>query len=90
MQYWDNLGELLDHHPEPQRLCPVAEPTPQFVELKMREAEILKEVLMQGCAVCASPRQPGGDGGLAMAEHAQRRGHAQPFRQRREHFRELL
>jgi len=90
MQHRNEFGELLDHHPEPQRVCPVAEPTPQFVELKMREAEIVKEALVQSCAVCSSAGQPAGDGGVAVAEHPHGRGHTQPFRQRCEHFRDRL
>ena len=65
---------------------PVAEPGAQFVELEVREVELLEEAVVQGRAVCASPRQPSRDGGVAMPEHPHGGGDREPFGQRRQHF----
>jgi hypothetical protein len=90
MQHHHDLGQRIDRQPEPTRLCPLPEAGTQFVKLDVREVETLSDAVVQGRAVYSSPCQPGGDSRVAMPEHPQGRGHTQPFRQRREHFRNPL
>jgi hypothetical protein len=86
MQHHHDLGELLEGQPEPHRVGPSAEPTPQFVQLDVREVQPLSDALVQRRAVRARVHHPSRDRGMAMAEHAHGRGHAQPFGQRRQYF----
>jgi hypothetical protein len=81
VQHRDDLGQRIEGQPEPQGVRPIAEPTPQFVKLELREMEPSEEAVVQRRAVRAGPRQPGGDGRVAMAEHPHGSRHTQPFRQ---------
>ncbi len=56
----------------------------------MREPEGAEAALVQGLSVLASARQPGGDGGLPVAEDPFGSRWVQPFGQRREHHGDLL
>ncbi len=47
-------------------------------------------VLVQGLRMLASARQPGGDGGLSVAEDTLDSGRVQPFCERRQHHPDLL
>ena len=78
-----NFGEGIDGQPEPEHLCGAAQPGAQFVQLEVREPEMAEEALVQGLGVLASTSQPGGDGGLSIAEDTLGRRRIQPFGQRR-------
>jgi hypothetical protein len=78
MQHHHDFGQLLEGQPEPQCVRPVAEPTPQFVTLDVREVQPLSDARVQRRAVRARVRQPGGDGGVAMAEHPHGGGDREP------------
>ncbi len=69
---------------------PTAQPRPQFVELDVVEVKSPEEAVMQRRAVRAGPRQPGGNRGMAMAEHPHGGGHTEPFSECREYFRDPL
>ena len=47
VQHRDDLGERIDYHPQPEDMCAAAQPTPQFIELKMREGEIVQEAVVE-------------------------------------------
>src|ERR1700680_2925518 len=67
-----------------------AEAGAQFVQLEMREVGAEEEPLVQDLCVLTSTSQPGGDGGLTVAEDAFGGGRIQSFGQRREHHCDLL
>jgi hypothetical protein len=69
MEHRDDLPQLLDRQPEPQRVGPTAQPRPQFVELDVGEVKVAEEAVMQGRAVSAGPCQPSRDGGMPMPKH---------------------
>ena len=69
MQHGDDLGQGIDREPEPHYMRAAAQPRPHLIQLKVREVEGAKETIMQRRAVGASPRQPGGDGGVPMPKH---------------------
>ena len=46
----------------------------QFIQLEVRELEMGEDALMQGLCMPASAREPGGDGGLPLAENPFGRG----------------
>ncbi len=85
MEGGKKLCARVDDKPEPQHLFGATEPGAQFVQLEVREVEMAEEALMQGLRVLASAREPGGDGGLSIAEDSFSRRRVQPFGQRREH-----
>ena len=60
-----------------------AEPGAQFVQLQVRELEVAEEALVQSLSVLACAGEPGGDGGLTVAEDPFGGGRIQPFGQRR-------
>ena len=56
----------------------------------MREPKIEEEAFVQGLCMFASAREPGGDGGLSVAEDPRGRGWTQSFGQRREHHGDVM
>jgi len=86
MQHRDQLADRINCQPQPQRVSTTPQPSAQFVELHMRQVEALEVVVVQRRAVHAGPGQPGGNGGMAVAEHPHGRSNIQSFRQRRQHF----
>src|SRR5713226_3567624 len=56
----------------------------------MREPEVEESALVQRLSVLASAGQPGGDGGLSVAEDPLGGGSIQSFGQRRQHHCDLL
>jgi hypothetical protein len=63
-------------------LCGAAQPGAQFIQLQMREPEMAEEAFVQGLCMFKSASQPGGDGGLSVAEDTFGSGRVQPFSQR--------
>src|SRR5215469_1466629 len=51
----------------------------------MREPQMAKEAFMQGVRMLTGTGEPGGDGGLTIAEDSLGSGSVQPFCQRRQH-----
>ena len=90
MEYRNKLGAGVDGQPEPQDLLGVAQPGAQFIQLEVRKLEMGEEALVQGLSVLTCAPEPGGDGGLPVAEDPFGRGRVQPFGQRREHHGDLL
>jgi len=82
MQHRDDLGERVDHHPEPERVRPPPQPCTQFIQLHVRQVEVPNEVVVQHRTVFARPCQPGGDGGVAVAKDAHGSGDTESFGQR--------
>ena len=74
-----NLSAGVDGEPEPQHLCGAAEPRAQLVQLQVRKVEVTEAVLVQRLCMFASTSQPGGDGGLAVAEDPLGGGWVEPF-----------
>jgi hypothetical protein len=60
------------------------------VQLKVRELEVAEAALVQGLSVLASSRQPGGDGGMTVAEVTSSLGKSQPFGERSQHHCDLM
>src|SRR5262249_6974531 len=58
-----------------------AQPCTQFIELEMREGEILEESVVERCAMFPGTAEPGGDSRMAMAKHPHGGGHIQAFGQ---------
>ncbi len=78
MEDRNDLCEGIDGQPEPQHLLVVAQPGTQFIQLQVRELEVAEIVLVQGLYVHASASEPGGDGGLPVAEDTLGGGRIQP------------
>jgi hypothetical protein len=89
LKHRQNLCQGIDGQLEPEHLSGAAQPGSQFIQLDMREPEIGEEALVQGLCMLPSAREPGGDGGLTVAEHTLSSGRIQPFGQRREHHGDL-
>jgi hypothetical protein len=85
MEDGKDLGEGIDGQPEPQHLLRAAEPGAQFIQLEVRELKMAEGALVQGLSVLASASQPGGDGGLPVAEDPLGGGSIQPFGERSQH-----
>jgi len=90
MEDGKNLRAGVDGQPQPQHLFVAAQPGSQFIQLEVRELEIAEGALVQGLRMLASARQPGGDGGLSVAEDTLGSGRVQPFGERRQHHPDLL
>jgi hypothetical protein len=86
----NNLGEGIDGQPEPEHLLVAAQPGAQFVQLYVREPEVAEVALVQDPSVLASARQPGGDGGLTVAEDTFGGGSIQPTGSRRQYHSDLV
>ena len=90
LKHRKNLGEGIDGQPEPEDLVGAAQPGSEFVQLEMRDVETAEAALVEGLSVFPSAGQPGGDGGLSVAEDPLGGGSIQSFGQRREHHGDLL
>ena len=90
MEHGKNLRAGIDGQPQPQHLFVAAQPGAQFVQLEVREPEVAEEALVQGLRVLPSAGQPGGDGGLTVAEDTFGRGSIQPFGECRQHHCDLV
>jgi hypothetical protein len=66
---------------QPEHVFGTAEAGAQFVQL---EVQLEGEPLVQSVRVYTCTSEPGGDGGLSVAEHTPGSGRIQPFGQRRE------
>jgi hypothetical protein len=84
-EHGKKLGARVDGQPQPEHLCGAAEPGAQFVQLQVWEVELAEEAFVQGLGMFPSASQPGGDGGLSVAEDPLGSGRIQPFSQRRQH-----
>ena len=89
LKHRKDLGEGIDGQPEPQNLLSATEPGAQLVQLQVREMEMAEEALVESVRVLSSTRQPGGNGGLPVAENSRSCRSVQPFGQRREHHGDL-
>jgi hypothetical protein len=84
------LGASVDGQPQPEHLCGAAEPRAQFVQLQVREVEMAEGALVQGMCMFPSACQPGGDGGLSVAEDPFSGRKVQPFGECRQHYGDLV
>jgi hypothetical protein len=85
LEHRKNFRARINGQPKPEHLLGVAQPGAQFVQLQMREVEMVEEALVQGVRMLASTGEPGGNGGLPVAEDPFGSRRIQPFSQRREH-----
>ncbi len=90
MEHGKNLRAGVDGQPEPEHVLIAAQPGAQFIQLEVWEPEMAEGTLVQGLCVLASASQPGGDGGLAVAEDPPSLRRIQPFDERRQHHCDLL
>ena len=84
LKHGKDLGAGIDGEPKPHHLLVAPEPSSQFIQLKMREPKIREEAFVQDLWMFASASEPGGDGGLSVAEDLLGRGWVQSFGQRGE------
>ena len=80
-EYRQHLRARIDGQPYPQHLRGAAQPRAQFVQLQVRESQMVEGPLVQRLSVLACPREPPRDGGLSGAEHPRGRRGIQPFGQ---------
>jgi hypothetical protein len=80
MQHRDDFTERIDCHPEPEHMGVATEPSPQFVELKMRQVQMLEDAVVECRTVLTRTGQPGGNRGMAMAKDPCRGCDIDPFR----------
>ena len=71
-------------------LCGAAQPGVEFVQLNIWKLQMTEKVLVKALSVLTRPGEPGGDGGLPVAEDAFGRGSIQSFGQCRQHDGDLL
>jgi hypothetical protein len=90
MEHGHKLRARIDCQPEPENLFAAAQPGAQFVQLEVREPEIAEGALVQGLSVLTSAGQPGGDGGLPVAEDTFSGGRIQPFGKGSQHHCDLV
>jgi hypothetical protein len=90
LEHGENLGARIDGQPQPQHLFGAPQPGSQFVQLQVREMQVTEAALVQALSVLACAREPGGDGGLPVAEDPFGGGSVQPFGQCRQHDGDLL
>jgi hypothetical protein len=82
LEHRQNLGAGIDGQPEPEHERGAAQPGAQLVQLQVREMHMAEAALVQNVRMPACTREPGGDGGLLVAEDAFGRRWVQPFSQR--------
>ena len=82
LKHRDDLGEGIDGQPQPEDLCGSTQPGLQFVQLEVREVQVAEAALMEERCMLACASEPGGDGGLTVAEDPFGGGNIQPFGQR--------
>jgi hypothetical protein len=80
----------VDGQPQPQDAAVAPQPRPQLIQLEIGKLEVTENVFVQGLSVRALASQPGGDGGLSIAEDPLGSRRIQSFSQRREHHGNLL
>ena len=86
LKHRKNLGERIDGQPQPEDLLRTPQPSAQFVQLEVREAQIARcERSFKFCACKVCRRQPGGDRDITIAEDPLGGGRIQPFGERRQH-----
>lgn len=85
-----NLGAGVDDQPEPEHILREAKPGAQFIQLEVWKLQMTAGPLVQGLSMLASARQPGGDGGLTVAEDPLGCGRVQSFSECRQHDCDLL
>ncbi len=85
-----NLRERIDGQPQPEYLCGAAQSDSNFVQLQVREVQVVEGSLMEELSVLACASEPGGDGGLTGAEDPFGSRKIQPFGQRSEHHGDLV
>jgi hypothetical protein len=90
LKHRDDLGEGIDGQPQPEDLCGSAQPGSQFVQLEVWEVQVAEAALMEELCVLACSSEPGGDGGLTVAEDTLCSGKVQSFGQRSEHHGDLV
>jgi hypothetical protein len=90
MEHGQNLGARIDGQPQPEHLCGDAEPCANFVQLQVRDVQVAEAALMEELSVLACASEPGGDGGLTVAEDPTGFGSVQSFGQRREHHGDVM
>ena len=89
MEDGNDLREGVDGQPQPQDLLIAAQPGSQLVQLEVRKLEVGEAAPMQGLCMLASASQPGGDGGLSVAEDPLGSRRVQSFGERRQHHGDL-
>jgi len=80
MQHRNEFADRIDHHPQPQRVRPAAQPGAQFIELKMRQGKIPKDAVLERLTMGTCAPQPGRDGRMLVPKHPHRGGDISPFR----------
>jgi hypothetical protein len=90
LKHRKNLRARINGQPQPEHLCGAAQPGAQFVQLEVEDLQGVEAVLVQGLSLLPSASEPGGDGGLTVAEDALGSGSVQSFGQCREHYGNLL
>jgi len=85
MEDRENLRTRVDRQPQPQDVFVAAEPGAQFDQLDIRKLEVAEKVLVEGLSVLPSAGQPGGNGGLTVAENMLSGGSVQPKGSRSQH-----
>jgi hypothetical protein len=90
MQHRDDFTERIDCHPEPEHMSMAAEPCPQFVELAMRQVEVLEDAVVECRTMFTRTGQPTRDRGMAVAKDPYCRCDIDPFRKRGQHLRNAL
>ncbi len=90
MQDRKGLRTGVDDQPQPQDVTVAAQPRPQLVQLEIGKLEVTENMLVEALSVQPRTSQPGGDGGLPIAEDPFGRRWVQPFGQSREHHCDLV
>jgi hypothetical protein len=85
-EHGDDLAEGIDRQPQPQDRRRATQPGAQFVQVEMREGEVLQGAVRSPCALLPSPAQPGRDCAGMISTYAPSACHIQTFAQRGEHF----
>ena len=85
-QDWDEFGERVEGHPEPEHLRSTPQARAQFGELEVRQREGPQPAVVQGRTVLAGACQPGAAWALAGPKHPHRRSDREPFGERTQDF----
>ena len=78
-----NLRRGVDDQPHPEDLCGAAEPGSNFVQLQVRDVQVVEAALMEDFSVPACTREPPRNRGLLKAENPHSRRRIQSFGQPR-------
>jgi hypothetical protein len=90
LKHGKDLGEGVNGQPKPQHLGGAPSPGAQFVQLEIWQMQSAKEAFVQALSVQPSTSEPGGDGGLTVAEDPRGLRKIQLFGQRRQNHGDLL